>query len=99
MADSYDYFLPNATAPPLNLEASYIYTIEGSILFLLDILLVLLIMTNKNLRKEKVFVLYLANILYDAFFTLGFVSAGIFRLNLHYNECNYCSRIHIITNV
>uniref|UniRef100_A0A914CHT1 G-protein coupled receptors family 1 profile domain-containing protein n=1 Tax=Acrobeloides nanus TaxID=290746 RepID=A0A914CHT1_9BILA len=45
-------------------------------------------MTNKNLRKEKVIVIYLANILYDAFFTLGFVSAGIFRLNLHYNESN-----------
>uniref|UniRef100_A0A914E3W9 Uncharacterized protein n=1 Tax=Acrobeloides nanus TaxID=290746 RepID=A0A914E3W9_9BILA len=86
-----DYSPENATAPPLNLGATYIYVIEGSILFILNTILVVFIGTNKKLRSDKASVIYLANIVYDAIYTAGFVAAGFFRLNMYY-ECGTCSK-------
>ena len=73
-------------ASTLDYVTYYIYIVEGSLLFTLNICLILFICYNKQFRSQKEFIIYIGVLFYDAFFGLAHVAAGTVRIQVYLTE-------------
>ena len=58
----------------------YMYFIEGFILIVFNGILAVSIFSHRTLRSQKEYIIFAANMIFDAIFGLTYFSAGVYRL-------------------
>uniref|UniRef100_A0A7E4VBN7 G_PROTEIN_RECEP_F1_2 domain-containing protein n=1 Tax=Panagrellus redivivus TaxID=6233 RepID=A0A7E4VBN7_PANRE len=67
----------------------WIYVFDGSIIFVVNIFIVFVIYLNRQLRRQKEYILFAANMLSDGIFGLNYLTSGMRRLMILYSEDQY----------
>lgn len=73
----------NRSTLTIDMVSSYFCLIEGSIIFLLNIALTVLILKVRSLSSQKEFVLFAVNMFFDAIFGIAYILAGLNSILLY----------------
>ena len=84
MDDSVIY--SNRSTQTIDMVSSYFCVIEGSIIFVCNTALALLILKIRSLSAQKEFLLFAVNMFFDALFGIAYILAGANSFYLYKTE-------------